>query len=110
MDSDQDELQMPARRVRQRAGAGKLVSPKATKKTARGKKAAAQKASKTYSRRIVSDKENESGDQGEADTTEVSAVEQSEKLAAIRRKFEEVDAFELEFEEVDPTTSSSPFR
>jgi hypothetical protein len=115
MDSDQDELQMPERRVRQRAGAGKLVSPKATKKTARGKKAvvapkAAQKASKTYSRRIASDKENESGDQGEADTTEVSAVEHSEKLAAIRKKFEEVDAFELEFEEVDPTTSSSPFR
>jgi hypothetical protein len=113
MDSDQDELQMPERRVRQRQGAGKLASPKVTKKTAKGKEAAAskaaQKASKTYSRRISSDKENESGDQ-EADTTEVSAIEHSEKLAAIRKKFEEVDAYELEFEDVDATTSSSPFR
>lgn len=116
-DSDQDELQMPERRIRQRQGAGKLGSPKATKKTARGKKAgqaksskAAQKSSRTYSRRISSDKENETGAQNEAETTEVSAIEHSEKLAAIRKKFEEVDAFELEFEDVDPTTSSSPFR
>jgi hypothetical protein len=112
IDSDQDELQMPERRVRQRQAAGKLASPKATKKTARAKKAAstkvAQKASKTYGRRISLDKENENaGD--DADTTEVSAIEHSEKLAAIRKKFEEVDKFELEFEEVD-VSSSSPFR
>jgi hypothetical protein len=113
MDSDQDELQMPERRVRQKQRPGKLASPKATKKTVRGKKAAltkaAQKASKTYSRRISSDKENDGAGQDEQDTTEVSAIEHSEKLAAIRKKFEEVDAFELEFEEVD-ATSSSPFR
>ncbi|KAF1946839.1 hypothetical protein EJ02DRAFT_197880 [Clathrospora elynae] len=109
VDSDQDELQMPERRIRQRPGAGKLASPKATKKTARGKKSA-QKATKTYSRRISSDKENQDAGQGAEDTTAVSAIEHSEKLAAIRKKFEEVDAFELEFESVDVTTSSSPFR
>ncbi|KAI4662501.1 uncharacterized protein J4E92_005751 [Alternaria infectoria] len=114
VDSDQDELQMPTRRVRQRQGAGKPASPKATKKTGRAKKTApakpAGKSSRTYGRRISSDKENETADQNEAETTEVSAIEQSEKLAAIRKKFEEVDAFELEFEDVDATTSSSPFR
>ncbi|RYN44384.1 hypothetical protein AA0114_g10063 [Alternaria tenuissima] len=115
VDSDQDELQMPARRVRQKQGTTKLVSPKAaTKKAARPKKGApakvAQKSGRTYSRRISSDKENETTGQNEADNTEVSTIEHSEKLAAIRKKFEEVDAFELEFEEVDATTSSSPFR
>ncbi|KAH6872536.1 hypothetical protein BKA58DRAFT_147798 [Alternaria rosae] len=114
VDSDQDELQMPTRRVRQRPGAGKPASPKATKKTGRTKKTApakpAGKSSRTYGRRISSDKENETADQNEAETTKVSAIEHSEKLAAIRKKFEEVDAFELEFEDVDATTSSSPFR
>ncbi|KAF7451210.1 hypothetical protein A1F94_002331 [Pyrenophora tritici-repentis] len=113
VDSDEDELQMPERRVRQRQAAGKLASPKATKKPTRGKKAAskaAQKASKTYSRRISSDKENDKAGQGDAETTEVSAIEHSEKLEAIRKKFAEVDAFELEFEDVTATTSSSPFR
>ncbi|KAL1800045.1 hypothetical protein ACET3X_000387 [Alternaria dauci] len=114
VDSDQDELQMPARRVRQKQGTLKLASPKAAKKAARPKKGAptkgAQKSGRTYSRRISSDKENETAAQNEQDNTEVSAIEHSDKLAAIRKKFEEVDAFELEFEEVDATTSSSPFR
>jgi hypothetical protein len=114
LDSDQDELQMPMRRTRQRPGAGKLSSPKATKKSARSKKAApakpAQRVSRTYSRRISSDKENDAEGQQEEETNEVSAIEHSEKLAAIRKKFEEVDAFELDFETVDVTTSSSPFR
>ncbi|KAF2850460.1 hypothetical protein T440DRAFT_499032 [Plenodomus tracheiphilus IPT5] len=114
LDSDQDELQMPTRRNRQRPGAGKLASPKASKKVVRGKKAAPAKAgprlSRTYSRRISSDKENDTAEQGDQEATEVSAIEHSEKLAAIRKKFEEVDAFELEFETVDVTTSSSPFR
>ncbi|KAJ4363178.1 hypothetical protein N0V83_010298 [Neocucurbitaria cava] len=114
MDSDQDELQMPERRNRHRPGPGKLTSPKAAKKGGRGQKLpptkATQKASRTYSRRISSDKENDAAGQENEDTTEVSAIEHSEKLAAIRKKFEEVDAFELEFETVDVTTSSSPFR
>jgi hypothetical protein len=114
VDSDQDELQMPARRVRRRQGTGKLTSPKATKRAARAKKDApanaAGKSSRTYSRRISSDKENETAGQKDAATTQVSAIEHSEKLAAIRKKFEEVDAFELEFEDMDATTSSSPFR
>lgn len=113
-DSDQDELSMPARRAGQRPGAGKLASPKATKKTARNKKAgtstkAANKASRTYSRRISSDKENNAAEE-DGETTEPSAVEVSDKLAAIRKKFEEIDDFELEFATVDTVTSSSPYR
>jgi hypothetical protein len=110
VDSDQDELQMPQPRGRQRAAPGKLASPKAAKKTARGKKAPVAKPSRTYSRRISSDKENEAGNQDTEEPTEASIVEHSEKLLAIKKKFEEVDAFELEFETADVTTSSSPFR
>lgn len=111
VDSDQDELQMPQPRGRQRTAAGKLASPKVTKKSARGKKAVKAKPTKTYSRRISSDKENEAGTDDAEEQTEASIVEHSEKLAAIRKKFEEVDQFELEFETVeDVTTSSSPFR
>lgn len=115
-DSDQDELQMPSRRARQRPGAGKISSPKATKKTARGKKAtaptkAANKASRTYGRRKVSsDKENDGTTESVEEVTEPSAVEVSDKLAAIRKKFEEIDDFELEFATVDAPTSSSPYR
>ncbi|KAJ4370900.1 hypothetical protein N0V86_008594 [Didymella sp. IMI 355093] len=113
-DSDQDELSMPARRARQRPGAGKLASPKATKKTARGKKTTtftktANRASRTYSRRISSDKENDAAAE-EGEEAERSAVEVSDKLAAIRKKFEEIDDFELEFATVDTVTSSSPYR
>lgn len=105
---------MPARRARQRPGAGKLASPKATRKTARSKKAgtstkAANKASRTYSRRISSDKENDVAEE-EEETIEPSAAEVSDKLAAIRKKFEEIDDFELEFATVDTVTSSSPYR
>ncbi|KAI8938566.1 hypothetical protein NX059_004445 [Plenodomus lindquistii] len=107
--SDQDELQMPTRRNRQRPGTGKLASPKASKKGVKGKRAA-PRLSRTYSRRISSDKENNNAGQEDQGATDVSAIEHSEKLAAIRKKFEEVDAFELEFETVDVTTSSSPFR
>ena len=37
-------------------------------------------------------------------------MEVSDKLAAIRKKFEEIDDFELEFATVDDVTSSSPYR
>jgi hypothetical protein len=115
-DSDQDELQMPSRRARQRPGAGKATSPKATKKTTRGKKTtvptkAANKASRTYGRRrVLSDKENDETTESVEEVTEPSAVEVSDKLAAIRKKFEEIDDFELEFATVDDVTSSSPYR
>ncbi|KAJ4987892.1 ATP-dependent RNA helicase [Stagonosporopsis vannaccii] len=109
-DSDQDELQMPARRARQRLGVGKTISPKATKK-ARGKKATSlPRASRTYSRRISSDKENDEAAEDVEETPGRSAVEISDKLAAIRKKFEEIDDFELEFGTVDTVTSSSPYR
>ncbi|OAL03454.1 hypothetical protein IQ06DRAFT_269338 [Phaeosphaeriaceae sp. SRC1lsM3a] len=110
IDSDQDELQMPNPRVRARATAGKLTSPKAAKKTARGKKAATARLSKTYSRRVLSDKENEAQDVEAEEPTEASVIEHSEKLLAIKKKFEDVDAFELDFETADLMTSSSPFR
>jgi hypothetical protein len=110
IDSDQDELQMPNPRGRQRTGIGKIASPKSKKKNARGKKAVVTKPSKTYSRRISSDKENEDGGDIVEEPTETSIIEHSEKLLAIKKKFEEVDAFELEFETVDATTNSSPFR
>ena len=93
-----------------------MASPKATKKTARGKKAtaptkAANKASRTYGRRRVSsDKENDETAEGVEEATEPTAVEVSDKLAAIRKKFEEIDDFELEFATVDDVTSSSPYR
>lgn len=109
-DSDQDELQMPARRARQRPGAGKITSPKATKKSRGKKPAAAAKGSTTYSRRISSDKENEGTAQNAEETPERSALEVSDKLAAIRKKFEEIDDFELDFGTVDAVTSSSPYR
>ncbi|KAF9694246.1 hypothetical protein EKO04_007934 [Ascochyta lentis] len=117
-DSDQDELQMPTRRARQRRATGKVASPKATKKSGRGKKTAAatqaaSKASRTYSRRISSDKENEAAAEEEEEEAEAEAdetPEDSDKLAAIRKKFEEIDEFELEFETVDAVTSSSPYR
>ncbi|KAF2026336.1 hypothetical protein EK21DRAFT_92472 [Setomelanomma holmii] len=109
IDSDQDELQMPNPRSHPRTAPRKLTSPKAAKRLVRGRKAPATKPSKTYSRRISSDKENEDGNEVD-EPTEASIIEHSEKLAAIKKKFEEVDAFELEFETVDGTTSSSPFR
>lgn len=114
-DSDQDELSMPARRARQRTGAAKAISPRASKKTVRGKKAAtstkaANKASRTYGRRISSEEENNTAVGDDEDITEPSAVEVSDKLAAIRKKFEDIDDFELEFATVDTVTSSSPYR
>jgi hypothetical protein len=110
IDSDQDELQMPQPRGRQRATTKKLHSPKAAKKAARGKRAPVARRSMTYSRRISSDKENEAANEAVEEPTEASMVEHSEKLLAIKKKFEEVDAFELDFETGDATTSSSPFR
>ncbi|KAH3915509.1 hypothetical protein HBH56_075540 [Parastagonospora nodorum] len=109
IDSEQDELQMPNPRARQR-GSAKVASPKAAKKNARGTKATASRQSKTYSRRISSDKENDARNDGDEEPTEASVAEHSEKLLAIKKKFEEVDAFELDFETGDVTTSSSPFR
>jgi hypothetical protein len=110
LDSDQDELQMPQPRSRQRAATKKPHSPKAAKKTARGKKAPAARRSMTYSRRISSDKENEAANEVVEEPDEASIIEHSKKLLAIKKKFEDVDAFELDFETGDVTTSSSPFR
>ena len=115
MDSDADELQMPNRRTRARGGSKKVTSPKASKKTGQGKKTGAvskpgPKGSRTYSRRISSEKENETRAGRREAARQQSPVEVSEKLAAIRRKFAAIDEFELEFETADAVTSSSPYR
>jgi hypothetical protein len=100
---------MPQPRGR-RTATKKPHSPKAAKKTARAKKAPVARRSMTYSRRISSDKENEAVNEVVEEPDEASIIEHSEKLLAIKKKFEEVDAFELDFETGDVTTSSSPFR
>ena len=59
---------------------------------------------------LSSDKENDATTESVEEATVPSAVEVSDKLAAIRKKFEEIDDFELEFATVDDVTSSSPYR
>jgi hypothetical protein len=113
IDSDQDELQLPPRRVRQ------LAASKTNKKTSRTKKkttvatGAAKKNTATYTRRTSSDKENSNSVQ-EVNEDSLTATETSfaadPKLAAIAKKFEDVDAWEMEFESVDVTENSSPWR
>jgi hypothetical protein len=118
VDSDEDELHRPA--PRQNSTAKKNV-PKTSKKGSRAKKpttpAVVTERTRTYGRRISSDKENEAaaadGDEnGDEDETEVR-VDSAPKtnLAAIAKKFEEVDAWEMEFESVDVVGgNSSPWR
>ena len=119
-DSDQDELALPPRR--QTASVRKPVVPKTAKKALRtAKKPAASskpapKNTRTYGRRGSSDKENdeardEEGSTEEGSTIEVTTDKSSKALEAIARKFEEVDAFEMDFESVSYVqTSSSPMR
>ncbi|KAF1995405.1 hypothetical protein P154DRAFT_445556 [Amniculicola lignicola CBS 123094] len=116
IDSDEDELQMPTRRT-----SAKRKGPKAevAKKTSRKAKkpamlaAAVRKNTKTYGR-LSSDKENAGGEDESRDvenTTELSVTAPKSALAAIAKKFEDVDAFEMEFESVDASgENSSPWR
>ncbi|KAF2242969.1 hypothetical protein BU26DRAFT_123167 [Trematosphaeria pertusa] len=119
-DSDQDELQLPPRRLAPTAR--KSAAPKSTRKVSRAKKSTtatkpAQENTRTYSRRTSSDKENGAAVELEEDsdeieeTTEPSITRPSATLEAIAKKFEEVDAFEMEFESVSYVEqSSSPWR
>jgi hypothetical protein len=119
IDSDEDELQMPQRRVLKAA----KPATKSRKKTSRAAQApglgkgAVKKKTQTYTRRTSSDKENTTGLEAEDDS--VAAVEPTEtsfdippsKLSAIAKKFEDVDAFEMQFESVDVGGGeSSPWR
>ncbi|KAF1980196.1 hypothetical protein BU23DRAFT_495539 [Bimuria novae-zelandiae CBS 107.79] len=123
IDSDEDELSMPPRRHAQLAR--KFAATKASKKPARAAKkpttaATATKGSKTYGRRISSDKENEGRvdvDDGSEDEdedsghTEIANDKPSSHLQAMAKKFEDIDAFDLDFESVSYVqTSSSPSR
>jgi hypothetical protein len=120
LDSDQDELALPPRR--QTASKRKFAVPKTAKKPSRAAKKPAPpnkpapKNTRTYGRRGSSDKENgeahdEAGSDEEGSTIEVTTVKPSKALEAIARKFEEVDAFEMDFESVSYVqTSSSPMR
>lgn len=120
IDSDEDELSMPPHRHARLAR--KMAAPKASKKPARAakKSAAAAKAprgSRTYGRRVSSDKENEGraeaeeSDEGDSGHTTLPVEKPSSNLAAMAKKFEDIDAFDLDFESVSYVqTSSSPGR
>jgi hypothetical protein len=121
IDPDQDELQLPP--PRRAAHARKQSVSKPNKKLSRKVKKPAisaklvQKNTRTYGRRASSDKENGSAfvatdDVGDDDeSTEIAPALPSSKVAAIAKKFEDVDAWEMVFESVDVGGgSSSPWR
>lgn len=119
LDTDEDELQLPA--TRGRRGTSK-TKPKATRgaKKANGPKVDGKESARTYSRRTSSDKENSSsaflttGDSAissESVNAPLPIAAPSSTLAAIAKRFQDVDAFEMNFEEVDVGgMSSSPWR
>lgn len=119
--SDEDELSMPPRRHAQLAR--KMAATKASKKSAHAAKktaptSRAPKGSRTYGRRISSDKENEGRVEVDEDSededsghTEIADDKPSSNLQAMAKKFEDIDAFDLDFESVSYVqTSSSPWR
>lgn len=119
VDTSEDELALPARRATSRR---KPALARPSKKGLRaatkgvGSKKAAPKNIRTYGRRTSSDKENGDAhdeEEGEDEDEEpaVAATKASENLEAIAKRFEEVDAFEMDFESVSYVqTSSSPWR
>ncbi|ORY03664.1 hypothetical protein BCR34DRAFT_605153 [Clohesyomyces aquaticus] len=135
VDSDQDELQLSPRRLA--STSKRPVQAKATKKSIRTTKKSTMTAAKstmtaaksttmaaekgrrntrTYGR-TSSDKENERtfGQQDTCgdveDITETTINVPKSQLSAIAKQFEEVDAWEMDFESVDVGgASSSPWR
>lgn len=122
IDSDEDELSMPPHRHARLAK--KIVAPKAPKKSTRGTKkttattSKAPKGSRTYGRRISSDKENEGRaeadeeeDEAAGDTARETNEKPSSHLEAMAKRFADIDEFDLDFESVSYVqTSSSPWR
>jgi hypothetical protein len=133
LDSDQDELQLPSRRhaPRRHAPTARKPPPKATKRSGKNAKKDdptmsgkhAKSISRTYGRRTSSDKENDtivvrptrSESPNEVDeSTEITGTAISRvnplETKALAKKFEEVDAWEMDFESVDVEGESSPWR
>ncbi|KAF2113343.1 hypothetical protein BDV96DRAFT_578850 [Lophiotrema nucula] len=128
IDSDQDELQMPASRLAGRDRKSAAPKTKTKKKTTRRAKQGnivlepTTKPTRTYGRRTSSDKENESSLMLEEvsdddDVTDVAPkrpatiAKPAPNLTAITQKFAEIDEWEMDFEDVDANgTSSSPWR
>ncbi|KAF2442942.1 hypothetical protein P171DRAFT_474258 [Karstenula rhodostoma CBS 690.94] len=108
IDSDEDELSMPPRRHARLAK--KIAAPKAPKKSTRGTKkptattGKAPTGSRTYGRRISSDKENEGRAEAEEDDDESGNAARemngkpSSHLEAMAKKFADIDEFDLDFE------------
>ncbi|KAH7121210.1 hypothetical protein B0J11DRAFT_533712 [Dendryphion nanum] len=122
VDSDEDELQAPMSRLRKTTVS--KSKPKSTKKTAKAAKkhdksaVTTRRNTRTYGRRISSDKENENAIMANEDSEDVDESTEiavtalpSTQLAAIAKRFEDVDAWEMDFESIDVTGgSSSPWR
>jgi len=117
VDSSEDELALPARR--QVSSGRKAAAPKTSKKASHSKKKQttggkeAKRTTRTYTRRASSDKENERREAGseEEDDVRASTPKPSVGLEALAKKFEDIDAFELDFESVSYVqTSSSPIQ
>lgn len=78
----------------------------------------AEMKTRTYTRRSQGDKENEGGesedeprqDDDNSDVTVMGKTVKSGELKDARKKFEEVDNWEMEFESADITGGSSPWR
>lgn len=119
IDSDEDELSMPPRRHARLAR--KIAAPKTSKKLTRATQKSttnkSSKGSRTYGRRVSSDKENEGRAEAEeeSDESDDTARETNDKpsthLEAMAKKFADIDEFDLDFESVSYVqTSSSPWR
>jgi len=109
--------------VRGKAAGRILMTKTATTKQARAKqspaKAPSGRVSKTYARQSRSEQENDGEDanvdeeqEDDADVTIVTANGQVQggELKNVRKKFEQVDQWELEFESADVGGDSSPWR
>ena len=105
-DSEEDELQMPTSRLRHKAS-------KSKQKTVKRPNAIVRRSRRTYGRPASSDKENESSHVGNPSLVEEEAPVPlpRSQMAAIAKRFEDVDAWEMDFESIDVTGgSSSPWR
>lgn len=132
--ADDDELSYVATTKRRRRGAATLAQTAATNRSAKAKKAAAaavvaaaaaekkKKQVRTYG--LSSDKENAEGEgseeegegvtlgsvigdeeeEEEAETSQMMVERMGEELKSAARKFQEVDRWELSFEEVAPSS------
>ena len=109
--------------VRGKAAGHILMSKSITAKQARAKRSPAKapggRVSKTYARQSRSEQENDEEDanvdeeqEDDVDVTIVTADGQVQggELKNVRKKFEQVDQWELEFESADIGGDSSPWR